>query len=183
MWLIQVSASQSSPWLTSSINFTPPYFWLSLALNISMTLAIVSRLLVFRWRISSALGPKFGTQYTSIASMLVESAVLYSASALLFLIPFALNHPLANTFIQMLSEVQVCFSMILFSHKDTKLVDRSLPRCWSSTVLRQARHGPVTQPPSWLVARRLRISEATTYYGWPFRSSRVALESPKLRWP
>ncbi|KAF8193015.1 hypothetical protein BJ912DRAFT_253649 [Pholiota molesta] len=107
MWLVQVSASQSSPWSTSSINFTPPYFWLSLALNITMTLAIVARLLVFKWRISSVLGPKFGSQYTGIAAMLVESALLSSAFALLFLIPFALNHPLANTFIQLLSQTQV----------------------------------------------------------------------------
>ena len=74
-----------------------------------MTLAIVARLLVFRWRISRALGSKFGSQYTSIAAMLIESAVIYSAGALLFLVPFALNSPLSNMFIQVLSEIQVCF--------------------------------------------------------------------------
>lgn len=109
LWLIQISAPASSPWLTTSVNFTPLYFWLSLALNLSMTLAIVARLLVFRWRIARALGPKFGSQYTSIAAMVVESAFISSAGFLLFLIPFGLNSPLANMFIQVLSEIQVCF--------------------------------------------------------------------------
>lgn len=72
-----------------------------------MTLAIVCRLLVFRWRVSSTLGSGYGRQYTSIAAMLIESAFLYSSFSLLFLIPFALGNPIQNTFVQMLGEVQV----------------------------------------------------------------------------
>ena len=107
LWLIQISSPASSPWLTNSVNFTPLYFWLSLALNLSMTLAIVARLLFFRWRIARALGAKFGSQYTSIAAIVVESAFISSAGFLLFLIPFGINSPLANLFIQPLSEIQV----------------------------------------------------------------------------
>jgi hypothetical protein len=115
MWLVQISAPASSPWSTSSnsINFTLPYFWLSLALNITMTIAIVSRVLLFRWRITRVLGPKYGSQYTSIAALLVESALIYSTFALLFLVPFALNHPLANTFLQMLSQVQIIAPLLI----------------------------------------------------------------------
>lgn len=106
-WLIQISAPSSSPWASNTINFTAPYFWLSLALNISMTLAIVCRLFLFRWRISRTLGPGYGQQYTSIAAMLIESAFLYSSFSLAFLIPFALNNAIQNTFVQMVGEVQV----------------------------------------------------------------------------
>ncbi|KAF8877561.1 hypothetical protein CPB84DRAFT_1794780 [Gymnopilus junonius] len=113
MWLIQVSASQSSPWFAKGINFTPPYFWLSLALNMTMTLAIVARLFVLRWRISSILGKQYGSQYTGVAAMLIESAGFYSSFSLLFLIPFALNHPLANTFFQMLCQIQIITPLMI----------------------------------------------------------------------
>lgn len=40
--------------------------------------------------------------------MVVESAFLYSAFALLFLVPFAVGHPIQNAFVQLLGEIQVC---------------------------------------------------------------------------
>ena len=113
MWLIQVSANQSSPWLTKGTNFTPPFFLLAIATNITVTLAIVARLFLFRWRISSLLGKKYGSHYTSVAAMLVESACLHSGFAVLFLIPYSLNSSLANTFIRVLSQVQVFHFPIL----------------------------------------------------------------------
>lgn len=72
-----------------------------------MTLAIVIRLLIYRWHVSRSLGEGYGRQYTSIAAMLIESAFLYSLFSLLFLIPFAINNPIQNTFVQALGEVQV----------------------------------------------------------------------------
>ena len=110
VWLIQVSAPASSPWgslSNNAINFTAPYFWMSLSLNISMTIAICARLLFYRHRITRVLGPNHGTQYTSVAAMIVESSFIYSAFALLFLIPFALNNPIQNAFIQLMGEIQV----------------------------------------------------------------------------
>ena len=114
VWLIQVSAPASSPWgslSNNAINFTAPYFWMSLSLNISMTIAICARLLFYRRRITRVLGPNHGTQYTSVAAMIVESSFLYSAFALLFLIPFALNNPIQNAFIQLMGEIQVSIAV------------------------------------------------------------------------
>jgi hypothetical protein len=108
VWLIQLSAPTSSAWNKfNGINFTAPYFYMSLALNISITIAICARLFFFRRRIASALGPNHGTHYTSVAAMLAESSFLYSAFSLLFLIPFALNNPIQNAFLQLLTEIQV----------------------------------------------------------------------------
>jgi len=111
LWLIQISTL--NPWTATTLNFTAPYFWLSLGLNITMTCAITGRLLFYRWRISSVLGSRHGSQYTSVAAMIVESAFLYSAFALLFLVPFSLNHPIQNTFIQMLGEVQIIAPLLI----------------------------------------------------------------------
>ncbi|KAK0473977.1 hypothetical protein IW261DRAFT_1403895 [Armillaria novae-zelandiae] len=113
LWLIQVSAPASSPWVTNTINFTQPYFWTSFALNVSMTLAIVMRLFLFRYRISKAMGPSYGRQYTSIASMIVESSFLYTSFQLLFIVPFGLSSPVQTIFIQPLSQVQVIAPLLI----------------------------------------------------------------------
>ncbi|SJL04988.1 uncharacterized protein ARMOST_08359 [Armillaria ostoyae] len=113
LWLIQVSAPSSSPWATSTINFTQPYFWTSFSLNVFMTLAIVMRLFLFRYRISKAMGPSYGRQYTSIASMIVESSLLYTSFQLLFIVPFGLNSAVQTIFIQPLSQVQVIAPLLI----------------------------------------------------------------------
>ena len=73
----------------------------------SLTLAICIRLLFYRRKVASVLGPKHGTQYTTVAAIIVESAVLYSGFALLFLIPFLLDSPIQNVFMQPMGELQV----------------------------------------------------------------------------
>lgn len=130
VWLVQVSAPASSPWgslSNNAINFTAPYFWMSLSLNISMTVAICSRLLFYRRRITRVLGPNHGTQYTSVAAMIVESSFLYSAFSLLFLIPFALNNPIQNAFIQLMGEIQVSISISTVTDINTFISRLSLP--------------------------------------------------------
>ncbi|KAG2068818.1 hypothetical protein BDR04DRAFT_1078945 [Suillus decipiens] len=109
MWLLQVATD--SPYF--SINYTIPYFSLSLALNIIITIVIVLRLLTYRYRISSALGSSYGTQYTSIAAMIVESAALYSAFSVAFLILFNLNNPISEIFIEALTQVQITAMLLI----------------------------------------------------------------------
>ncbi|KAF8809157.1 hypothetical protein BYT27DRAFT_7094948 [Phlegmacium glaucopus] len=114
VWFIQVSSPGSSPWSSSStINFTVPYFWMSLSFNISMTIAICARLFYFRCRISRILGSNYGMEYTSVAAIIVESSFLCSVFTLLFLIPFALNHPIQNVFIQLIGEVQIIAPLLI----------------------------------------------------------------------
>jgi len=111
--LKQVGTPAQSVFVTSGINYTIPYYALSLSLNIFVTLLIVLRLVVYRWRIVKAMGPGHGSQYTSLAAMIVESAFLYSAFALLFLVPFALNSPITPIFMQGISLVQAVSTMLI----------------------------------------------------------------------
>lgn len=106
LFLKQVGTVSQSPWDSAGINFTIPYYSMSLALNILVTILIVLRLLVYRHRIVRAMGAGHGSQYTSLAAMVVESAAIYSGFALLFIVPFALSSPLAQLFLQALSMVQ-----------------------------------------------------------------------------
>lgn len=106
MWLLQDFVF--SPWSSAgAINWTIPFFSLSLSLNILLTIAIVLRLLLFRRHIVSVLGQGHGRQYTSVAAMIVESASIFSVFSLLFLVPFALNNPLNGLFFSPLGGVQV----------------------------------------------------------------------------
>ncbi|KAI0684496.1 hypothetical protein BC835DRAFT_1293101 [Cytidiella melzeri] len=112
LFLLQISAN--SPWVDGgSINWTIPFFALSLSLNIILTIAIVLRLLAFRRHAVSALGISHGSQYTGIAAMVVESAAIFSVFSLLFLVPFALNHPLNEVFFQPLSGVQIVATLLI----------------------------------------------------------------------
>ncbi|KXN87292.1 hypothetical protein AN958_08981 [Leucoagaricus sp. SymC.cos] len=110
--LKQVSAVSGSPWDASGINFIIPYYSMVLALNILVTALIVLRLLFYRHHIVRALGKNFGHQYASLATVIVESATIYSTFSLLFLVPFASNSPVAQLFLQPLSTVQ-CVSTFL----------------------------------------------------------------------
>ncbi|KAG8220623.1 hypothetical protein J3R82DRAFT_2881 [Butyriboletus roseoflavus] len=111
MFLIQVSTT--NPYVTGGINFTLPFFSLSLALNIILTIAIVLRLLTMRHRIVSVLGSKYGTQYTSITAMTIESASLYSAVSIAFLALFAIGNAVSQVFLQSLSQIQTIATLLI----------------------------------------------------------------------
>ena len=130
LYLVQVSSA--SPFRAangSTINFTAPYSGVSLALNILLTIAIVLRLLFYRRQIERALGKEHAANYAGIAAMVVESAALYSAFSLFFLIPFGLNSPIANISLQVLDQIQAWTSA--YKNAETLLTYfRLFLRCW-----------------------------------------------------
>ena len=107
IWLVVVSSPSppSSGWMSFSFLF--PYLSVDLAINIFISLLIVLRLLFHRRRISEALGPGHGAIYASFAIIIVESASIYSICSLFYIIPYALNNPIAYLFVQILAEAQV----------------------------------------------------------------------------
>ncbi|KAG6369581.1 hypothetical protein JVT61DRAFT_14240 [Boletus reticuloceps] len=110
-FLIQVSTT--NPYVTNGVNFTLPYLSLSLALNILLTIAIVLRLLTFRYRTVAVLGPKYGTHYTSIAAMIIESAALYSAVSVTFLVLFGIGNAVSQVFLQSLNQFQTIATLLI----------------------------------------------------------------------
>ena len=84
-----------------------PYLSVSLASTIFISCLTAARFLYHRHSISAVLGPNHGTIYTSFASMIVESAAIYSVCSLLYIVPFAVHNPLANAFLQALGMAQV----------------------------------------------------------------------------
>ena len=89
--VFQISQPGNSLWTHAAITVAVPYWSLSVALNIVITVAIVFRLLMARRFVGKSLGPEHAKTYTSVTMMIVESAALYSV-ALVVLIIFAAEH-------------------------------------------------------------------------------------------
>ncbi|KAH7919115.1 hypothetical protein BV22DRAFT_1023530 [Leucogyrophana mollusca] len=106
--------SKSSPWgKFLGVDFTLPFIGTSLALNILSTIAIVLRLLYYRYRVTSAFGSRHGSHYTSIAGVVVESAAIYSIFSVLFLVTFAINNPVSSIFMDALNPIQMFAALLI----------------------------------------------------------------------
>jgi len=80
------------------INFGTPYYTITIALNIIVTILICGRLWRLSKAVSQALGRDSARTYTSVASILIESAAPYSLVGIMFLIPYALGNGTAIAF-------------------------------------------------------------------------------------
>ncbi len=89
MTLFQSSRPDASLWTTVTVQFSLPYFSISIALNVMLTLLLVVRLLYMSYSARRAIGGEHGRTYISIAAMLLESATPYAAVGLLFIITYA----------------------------------------------------------------------------------------------
>lgn len=92
-----------------TINFGTPYYTITIAFNIFVTTFIVFRLMKLGKAVSRALGTESAKMYTSIASMLIESAAPYSMVGIMFLIPYALGNGTAISFGQVWAKL-ACLS-------------------------------------------------------------------------
>lgn len=96
-------------WEIFSQNINYSYFSISFALNIVLTLMIVTRLAWYSRNIQKAMGaPTTVTGlYKRIITMLVESFSIYAINYLIFIALYGANHPVVNTFSPILAETQV----------------------------------------------------------------------------
>ena len=110
LWTLQSSQSGLSG-LYSKLPraYGTSYYIISLSVNILLTILITIRLLLYRRRVIATLPPEYGKHYLSLAAIMIESAALYSAFALLFIITYALNNPINQIFLAVASSAQVRF--------------------------------------------------------------------------
>ncbi|KAF9065823.1 hypothetical protein BDP27DRAFT_1424442 [Rhodocollybia butyracea] len=94
-------------WSTISVQLALSYGSISIAFNLLVTVLICGRLMVMRQRLKkSDLHQDNHSPYTTVAAMLIESAFIYSATALAVLISLALNSPVQNLWLPLLGQVQ-----------------------------------------------------------------------------
>ncbi|KJA26457.1 hypothetical protein HYPSUDRAFT_36170 [Hypholoma sublateritium FD-334 SS-4] len=114
LFVLQAAQPQSSIWAHTTLNFSLPYFAILMGLNILLTGLLVTRLLYMRYKITKALGSRHGRTYTSVVSMLLESAVPYGIISIIFLVLYTLRSTAALLFIPLLTQIQVqCMSTTL----------------------------------------------------------------------
>ncbi|KAJ2924818.1 hypothetical protein H1R20_g12292, partial [Candolleomyces eurysporus] len=90
----------------TTIKIGTAYWSLSIGMNIIITTAIAGRLLKMRAQVRKLLGPNHASPYTSVVSMLVESAAIYTSWAIMFLVPFAREDTFQNFVLPSLGQVQ-----------------------------------------------------------------------------
>lgn len=79
----------------------------SLALNVVATVFIAGRLLVHRYRIVSQLGRAHGHHYVSIATVVTESAAVYTGFLVIVIVANVLKSPALSLLEQMIVQIQV----------------------------------------------------------------------------
>ena len=79
-----------------------------------MTVLIMARLLIYRRTIMRSLGlsAEHARDYTSLATIVIESASLYSVFAILFLVTYAINNPINQIFLVVANSAQVSSHLI-----------------------------------------------------------------------
>lgn len=117
-----------------------PYFSVSVALDVLLTLMIVVRLILHDRGIRNATGAPANASrlYKTIITMLVESCALYSVTSLLFIGPWAANNNASNIFLPVLGEIQVIapFLVIIRVANRSAFPGNTTPRIAGSARLR-----------------------------------------------
>jgi hypothetical protein len=90
-----------------TIDFGVPYYALTIALNVIITTLICARLWKLGNAVRKALGRESARMYTSVASMLIESAAPYSLVGIMFLVPYAMHSGTAIGFGQVWAKLTV----------------------------------------------------------------------------
>lgn len=111
--LFQLTQPNANLWSVTAVNFAIPYWSISASLNILVTSMIVLRLLAIRSRTRAALSRYHARTYTSVAAMLIESAALYSCTALLFIITYARDSNIQNLVLPPLGQIQAISPLLI----------------------------------------------------------------------
>jgi hypothetical protein len=113
----------------NTIKIGVSYYAISICMNVVLTVLICTRLLQVSKQISSILEEEVATAYTSAAAILVESAAFYSASGIMFLVPYALQLQVGILFGQIWTKMSVGLSHIPFcTGRQAHLISRSFAR-------------------------------------------------------
>jgi len=105
-WVLQSSSPGLSLYSHLPLAFGTSYYALSIGMNVVITFLIIGRLLAYRKRIISSGATEQGVYYTSLVSIIIESASLYSVFAILFLSTYGANNPINQIFLGFTSIAQ-----------------------------------------------------------------------------
>lgn len=128
LWTLQSSQPGLSLYSKLPQAYGMSYYVISLTVNIIITILIIIRLLMYRRTILDVLPEEHARHYVSIATIMVESAALYSVLALIFIITYAVNNPMNQIFLTAASCAQQIASYLIIY----RLADG---RAWTKNTL------------------------------------------------
>ncbi|KAF8220407.1 hypothetical protein L208DRAFT_1416769 [Tricholoma matsutake] len=128
LWTLQSSQPGLSLYSKLPQAYGMSYYVISLTVNIIITILIIIRLLMYRRTILDVLPKEHARHYVSIATIMVESAALYSVLALIFIITYAVNNPMNQIFLTAASCAQQIASYLIIY----RLADG---RAWTKNTL------------------------------------------------
>ena len=85
LWTLQSSHPGLSLYSKEPLAFGTAYYTLSLGTNIVLTVLIVARLIIYRRAHAAHLPPEHTQHYLSLATLIVESAALYSLCGIVYI--------------------------------------------------------------------------------------------------
>ncbi|PFH49790.1 hypothetical protein AMATHDRAFT_4555 [Amanita thiersii Skay4041] len=106
IWTLQSSQPGLSLYSSAPIAFGTAYYIISLSVNITVTILIIVRLVMHRRAIVQTLPEEHAKHYLSLATVVIESAALYSVFALIFIVSYAINNPINQIFLAVSSSCQ-----------------------------------------------------------------------------
>ncbi|KAJ7071991.1 hypothetical protein C8F01DRAFT_1102101 [Mycena amicta] len=115
LWTFYSTQPSSNFYTTLPLHIGTAYFTVSLSSNVIVTVLIIGRLLFYRRSLlkSYLLPEELTTHYISLATVIVESAALYSTFAVLFLITYALNNPTNQVWLGVASASQQISNLLI----------------------------------------------------------------------
>lgn len=145
LFIIEVATSRDL-YGSTSIDLGIPYWALSIAFNLVVTLLIIARLYVLRREVRRSLTPDAADVYTSVGAMLVESAALYSVTGLVFIACYARDSGAQYVFITWLGQFESISPLLI-------ILRVAQGRAWSASA-----PPPVTNPANVIRLNHMRNS-------------------------
>ncbi|EIW84256.1 hypothetical protein CONPUDRAFT_142613 [Coniophora puteana RWD-64-598 SS2] len=108
-----IHSSLSNLYSKVTVELATPAYSLTVSLNVLTTSLMVIRLYLHRRHVQEALGREHGSQYTSIAAMLIESSALYAVWSIVFIVLYSLGHPAEYVLLTTLSQVQIIAPLLI----------------------------------------------------------------------
>ncbi|KAJ7725653.1 hypothetical protein DFH07DRAFT_251807 [Mycena maculata] len=113
LWTLESSQPDLSMYSAGPWAYGTAYYTLSLGANIVLTILIIGRLLLYRRTLLKELPAELATHYISLATLIIESAALYSIFSLLFLITYAVQDPSAQIWLGVASCCQQIANLLI----------------------------------------------------------------------
>jgi len=123
MTLYKTSRPDSSLFSGITVSFGLPYFTISVALNVLLTIIIAWRLMLHGRNLKKAVGlPTSGifTIYKSVVTMLIESSALYAVVSICFIVPYAMSRHESAIFLSVLARVQIIAPLLIIRRVATQ---------------------------------------------------------------